>query len=165
MSDEFDDLSDAAPPMGPLSALVDNPPPSPVQPARLISRLYAAASTPLRAQMLADLLRPLSPLAIVGIAAGAFASFLHRTGPPGGQVALSDVGNYSNEQIFELARFVEQVSPEALQQVATLVADSPISMTALSVSAALLLTRLLRGKVAQVHRSHRRLATLPSDQA
>ena len=40
--------------------------------ARLLARLYSQASPAARAQMLAELLRPVGPLALVTIAAGAF---------------------------------------------------------------------------------------------
>jgi len=150
MSDEFDDLSDAIEPDRYLAiGLRDHEPARPPKPARLITRLYTAASAPLRARMLAELLSPLSPLAIVGVAAGAFACFLQRSNAGGVRISPDDVGNYSPEQISELARFVEQVSPGAFQQVAMLATDNPLSMTAISMSAALLLLRLLRGRLAK----------------
>ena len=74
---------------------------------------------------------------------GAFASFLHRGGDRGAGILLEDVGRYSNDQILELARFVEQVSPEALQQLGSLISANPVETAAFGVSAALLL-RLLR---------------------
>jgi hypothetical protein len=119
--------------------------------ARLVARLYGAASAPLRAKILAKLLRPLSPLCTVAVAAGAFAGFLHRAGSDGTRVALSEVGpysTYSNEQIAELAHFVEQVDPDALMQIAGLVAGSPAGITALGVAAAMLLRRSLQGTLA-----------------
>ena len=110
--------------------------------ARLMSRLYGTASAPLRARMLTALLRPLGPLGLAAIAAGAFAGFVRRSGADGVRVALDDVARYSNEQIVELARFVEQVSPEALLQAANLVAESGVA--AFSVSVAMLLLRALQ---------------------
>jgi len=144
MLDEFDDAFDADlwhEPTHREERTVRSRPPV----ARLISRLYATANAPLRARMLAGMLRPLGTLSLVAIAAGAFAGFLHRGSHEGVRVALDDVGRYTNDQIFELARFVEQVSPEALQQVATLVADNPVGVAAFSVSVAMLLLRSLRG--------------------
>lgn len=111
--------------------------------ARLVSRLYASVGAPLRARMLAGLLRPLGPLGLAAIAAGAFAGFLQRAGQDGIRVALEDTGRYSSEQIFELARFVEQVSPQALQQVAGVVADNPAGVAAFSLSVALWILRAL----------------------
>lgn len=120
--------------------------PAPAPAARLVSRLYNAASAPLRARMLSGLLRPLSPLSLVAVAAGAFASFLGRASVDGVMVAVDDVGRFTGDQVFELARFVEQVSPDALQQAASLVADNPVNAAAFSVAVAMLLTRSLRGR-------------------
>jgi hypothetical protein len=112
--------------------------------SRLISRLYVAAHPQLRVRLLACLLRPLGPLATVGIAAGAFSMFLVRGGNDSARAALGDVARISNEQVVELARFVEQVSPEALLEYARIVSDNSVGMAAFSVSAAVLLMRLLR---------------------
>lgn len=144
MSDEFDDALDAEV----LRQRATTPATANRQArplaARLVSRLYAGASTPLRVGMLACLLRPLSPLGLVAVASGAFAGFLHRGGDRGARVMLEDAGRYSNEQIFELARFVEQVSPDALQQLGNLISANPVGTAAFSVSAAMLLLRYLR---------------------
>jgi hypothetical protein len=146
MPDEFDDVFDAEAwhhgrPTHPDRPVLRTRPPV----ARLMSRLYAAANAPLRARMLAGLLRPLSPLSVVAVAAGAFAGFRHRGDSEGVRAALDDVGRYGNEQIIELVRFVEQVSPDTLQQVASIVADNPVGIAAFSVSVAMLLLRSLRG--------------------
>jgi hypothetical protein len=144
MSDEFDDALDAEVlRQGAATPATAKRQARPLA-ARLVSRLYAGASTPLRVGMLACLLRPLSPLGLVAVASGAFAVFLHRGGDRGAWVMLEDAGRYSNEQIFELARFVEQVSPEALQQLGSLISASPVGTAAFSVSAAMLLLRYLR---------------------
>jgi hypothetical protein len=82
-------------------------------------------------------------LGLAAIAAGAFARFLFVGGAGGATVAIEDVARFSNDQIFELARFVEQVSPEALQQFAGLIAASPVGAAAFSASAAVLLLRAL----------------------
>lgn len=95
--------------------------------------------------MLACLVRPLGSLGLVAVASGAFASFLHRGSERGAGIPLDDLGRYSNDQIFELARFVEQVSPEAIQQVASLLADSPVGVAAFTAAAAMLLVRAVRG--------------------
>jgi hypothetical protein len=127
-----------------------------------VSRLYAAANRPLRTQLLDCLLRPLGTLGLAGIAAGAFASFLHRSGTDGARVVIDDVGRYSNDQILELARFVEQVSPQALQQFAGLIADNPVGMAAFSASAAMLLLRAVRPVSPQGPRQAVPLAGQPS---
>jgi hypothetical protein len=82
-----------------------------VRVARLVSRLYKSADQSLRAKLLACLLRPLSPLGLVAVAAGAFDGFLGRSGSEGSVGAIDDVVQYSIQQIFELASFVEQSRP------------------------------------------------------
>ena len=66
--------------------------------------------------MLECLTRPLGVLSLLGVAAGAFAQLLAlRVGS--GSLSALDVGaRFTGEQIVELVRFVEQVSPRALNQ-------------------------------------------------
>jgi hypothetical protein len=142
MSDEFDDVEDAAVLKRGIPAwqgAAGRAGPA----ARLVLRLYAA-NAPLRARMLACLVRPLSPLGLVAIAAGAFAGLLQRPGSVASWAVVDDVGRYSKDQIYELARFVEQVSPDALQQVADLIASRPVGIAAFSASAAMLLLRAVQ---------------------
>ncbi len=113
--------------------------------ARLVSRLYGAAGAPLRIRMLACLVRPLGSLGLAAVASGAFAQLLYRRGEVGAGIPIGDLAGYSNDQIFELARFVEQVSPDAIQQVAGLLADNPIGVSAFSAAVALLLVRVVKG--------------------
>lgn len=143
MLDEFDDVFDAALHSRGVPATQTAVPRAGSRAARLVSRLYAA-NAPLRGRMLACLLRPLSPLGLAAIAAGAFAGCLQRQGGANPWAAVDDVGRYSREQVLELARFVEQVSPDALQQVADLIASRPVGMAAFSASAALLLLRAVQ---------------------
>jgi hypothetical protein len=109
--------------------------------AKLVSRLYRAAKPPLRARLLACLLKPLGPLGLAAVAAGAFGHYLYRGGAEDAKTAIRDVARFSNEQLIELARFVEQVSPDAFQEFARLIADNPIGTAAFSASAVLLLMR------------------------
>lgn len=113
--------------------------------ARLVSRVYGAAGAPLRASMLACLVRPLGALGLVAVASGAFARHLRQGGDSGAGLSLDDLGRYSNDQIFELARFVEQVSPDAIRQLALLLADNPVGAAAFSATAAMWLLRAVRG--------------------
>lgn len=91
--------------------------------ARLIARLYAQAAPAARWQLLVQLLRPLGPLALVGIAAGAFARLLPASRWQGAQLTPDDVRQFSTQQVFELARYVEQKSPELLLRLPDLVND------------------------------------------
>jgi len=82
----------------------------------VIARAYVSADPKLRARMLETLTRPLGVLSLLGIAAGAFAQLLVlRLGR--GSLSAIDVGaRFTGDQIVELVRFVEQVSPQALNQ-------------------------------------------------
>ena len=114
--------------------------------ARLAARLYAGADGLQRSRMLTGLLRPLGPLGLVAVASGAFAGLLTRLGSNGVGLTVEDVGHFSREQVFELARFVEQVSPQALRRVAGAIADNPFGVSALGVAAAVLLAAAMRAR-------------------
>lgn len=107
------------------------------RPARLVARLYTGASPTHRSRLLTLLLFPLSPLALVGVASGAFAGFVGRSAV----TTFDDLGRFSREQIFELARFVEEVSPEALRHVARALAGASAELSAFASAATLLLMR------------------------
>ena len=111
---------------------------------QLVARLYRTADPPLQARLLACLVRPLSPLALVAVAAGAFAGFLQRGDSAGSQRAGIGAVRYSQDQVMELARFVEQVQPQALQEFAALVAGA--AAAGFNRAAALLLLRTLRAR-------------------
>ena len=136
MSDEFDDAVDpiatSALPAAPAVAADGRV-------ARLMARLYASANLALRTRLIACLVRPLGSLGVAAVAAGAFTVVLSRRGAGGLGVAMADVAEFSKEQVAELARFVEQVSPEALQQAAGLVFEHRIGVGAFTASVALLL--------------------------
>jgi hypothetical protein len=108
---------------------------------RLVARLYASTDQDLRARMLNCLTRPLGPLGLVAVASGAFACFLARAATPGGTVVIEEAARFTREQIFELARFAEQVNPEVLQQLAGLFSDGPLGMAGVSAAALALLAR------------------------
>lgn len=144
MSDEFDDDTGDA-----WTAAADHTVPQPRSPhaagqtaaPRLVARLYASADQGLRARMLNCLTRPLGPLGLVAVASGAFASFLARAATPGTTVAIEDAARFTREQVFELARFAEQVNPDVLQQLAGLFNDSPLGLAGVSAAALALLAR------------------------
>jgi hypothetical protein len=141
MSDEFDDAVD---PIATSAASAAPGAPAPGRAARLMARLYGSANLALRTRLVACLLRPLGSLGVAAVAAGAFTVVLSRRGAGGLGVAMADVAQFSNEQIAELARFVEQVSPEALQQAAGLVFENSYGVGAFTASVALLLAVELR---------------------
>jgi hypothetical protein len=106
--------------------------------ARLASRLYAGAGAMQRSRIVTTLLRPLGPLALVAVASGAFAGLLDRANAVGA-ASIDELGHFTRDQVFELARFVEQVSPDALQKVAGAIAENPLGVSALGAAAAVLL--------------------------
>ncbi|HEX4232685.1 MAG TPA: hypothetical protein VH041_00130 [Caldimonas sp.] len=139
MSDEFDDVLDpVAATAAPAAAAASG------RAARLVVRLYDSANQALRTRLVACLVRPLGPLALAGVAAGAFTAVLARGSAGGLSVVIGDVARFSKDQIAELARFVEQVQPEALLQAAQLVADNPIGLGTFSAAVALLIAVELR---------------------
>ncbi len=111
--------------------------------ARLVSRIYRYASAPLRAEMLACLLRPLGTLSLVAVASGAFGTLLQRDGAALVTIPLEMAARYSSEQILELALFVHEVSPGALEQLTALLSVGATGAVALSASALVLLSRRL----------------------
>lgn len=110
--------------------------------SQLVCEVYAESSAPLRARVLECLLRPVGPLGLVAVAAGAFGSFLHRESWGRLSVSFEDTLRFSSDQVFELTRFVDQVRPEALGQLAGLMAENPVCLTTLSGSLLLIALRL-----------------------
>jgi hypothetical protein len=108
--------------------------------APLVADLFAKAAPPQRARLLNGLLRPVGPLALVAIAAGAFASLLPTTRWQVATASLDDAMRLTAGQVLELARYVEQKSPEALIKLPELLADSPLWVS--SLGGALLLLSL-----------------------
>ena len=111
--------------------------------ARLVSRIYRDANAPLRAEMLACLLRPLGTLSLVAVASGAFATLLQRDGAARVTIPLEMAARYSSEQILELTLFVHEVNPGALEQLTALLSVGATGAVALSASALVLLCRRL----------------------
>ena len=137
MSDEFDDLSQWSPlRTGPRRE-------QGLSSSRLVARLYSSADAPLRKRLLACLVRPLGSLALVAVAAGAFGRFLPLARGGGGTGAVEEISTFTNAQVAELARFVEQVSPQALHQFAALLSDSRVAAAAFGAATIVLLLRAL----------------------
>lgn len=114
--------------------------------ARLVGQIYAQATPPQQAQVLTQLLRPVGPLALVAIAAGAFGRLLPTQRWQGVQVSPDEAPGFSPQQVADLVRYVEQKSPELLLQLPQLVADPRLWMGS---AAGVLLMMALR------HRSRR----------
>jgi hypothetical protein len=103
-------------------------------------------------------------MGLAGVASGAFAALSFRRGEPDGSAAIGDMVDCTSDQIFELARFVEQVSPDAIQQLAWLLTDYPMAASAFTVSVAMLLVRAVRGAGAQRRTSEGQGSTTALDE-
>ena len=110
--------------------------------SQLLCDVYRESAPPLRARLLECLLRPVRPLGLVAVAAGAFGGFVHRETWSGLSISVDDALRYSADQVFELARYVGQLQPEVLQQVAGLMADNPMCLQTLSASLFVMALRL-----------------------
>lgn len=82
--------------------------------APLVAAFYEQAPATLRSGLLSALLRALGPLALVAVAAGAFSRLLPPRPSLPLEVTPEVLDTISGEQVLELARYVEQKSPELL---------------------------------------------------
>lgn len=108
--------------------------------APLVARFYEEAPLSLRVRLLNGLLKPVGPLALVTLAAGAFGPLLPRTRWRGAVADLGDALRLDGGQVLELARYVEQKAPEWLFRLPEAVGQLPLWAT--SVSGVLLLGAL-----------------------
>lgn len=102
-------------PVSPTANVQTPRPPLPEMAGR-VAALYAGAEPPQRLRLLNGLLRPVGPLALVGISAGAFSALLPAGHWQVAHATLDDAARLEPDQVLELARYVEQKSPESLQQ-------------------------------------------------
>ncbi|SPE19950.1 hypothetical protein SBBP1_1090003 [Burkholderiales bacterium] len=104
----------------------------------LVSEIYDEAPAPVRTKLLEYLLRPVGPLALVTIATGAFAHLLHRLTRDATPISSDDAARITSDHVLELACYVEQCSPHALERIGSLIADSQMGVATMSGSALLL---------------------------
>lgn len=109
--------------------------------ARLFARLYAQCAPAQQARLLNQLLRPVGPLALVAIAAGAFGRLLPTQRWQSIQVSASEAARFKAEQVMHLVRYVEQKNPELLLQLPQLVADPRLWVGSLTGALLLVLLR------------------------
>ena len=110
----------------------------------VVANVYDTAISPVRATLIECLLEPVGPLGLVAIAAGAFGVFLHRGSYRRLVVSQDDADRISAGQLLELARYVEQCNPDALQQIALVLTTSPDGTAGSDGSALLLLLQSWR---------------------
>jgi hypothetical protein len=104
----------------------------------LVAQVYHQAPLWLRAKLLECLLRPVGPLALVAIAAGAFRRFLYRLRRNAVPISIEDAARITSDHVLELARYVEQSSPDALRKVGAVIAGHPFGFATVSASALLM---------------------------
>jgi hypothetical protein len=145
MSDEFDELPVPVAKTGrPLGNRGQDSGPLDRIP-EIVGDVYLAAMAPLRAKLLECLLQPVGTLGLAAIGAGAFGELLRRR--PFGRMGISpeDASRFTADHVRELASFVEQCAPETFWRIAMLLAESPMAMTGLTVSAYLMALQAWRG--------------------
>jgi hypothetical protein len=121
----------------------------------LVAALYDEAPAPLRQRLLNHLLGPVGPLALVAVAAGAFARLLPQDRWSGVQVQLDDVLNIRPDQVLALASYVEQKAPELLWRLPEILAASPVMLGTLSGALLLVALRARRQSAAARQRGER----------
>ena len=109
---------------------------------QLVGQVFEAAPVAERGRLLAHLMKPLGVLSLVAVANGIFAKARFRSTWPDMQLRLEDVGNVQVTDVVALVDRVQQVSVEAVDGLAQLVAGSPL--LAGSAAAAMLVTVLLQ---------------------
>lgn len=82
--------------------------------APLVAEMYRQATPPQRVRLLNLMLRQVGPLALVSIAAGAFAGLLPGQRWREAEIDDEQVRRVGTAQVLALARYVEQKAPEVL---------------------------------------------------
>lgn len=118
----------------------------------LIGQVYEVAPAAERGRMLELLMRPLGVLSLVAVAHGIFAAIRFRSGREL-HIQLDELGGVQAGDVVALAQHVQQVSVEAVDSLAQLLASSP--QLAASTAAALLVATLVKRMRARKLRSGR----------
>ncbi len=91
--------------------------------AEFVCERYVEAPQTRRKELLECLLRPVGPLALVAIANGAFAHLLYRLRGDAAPISLDQAAGITPGQVLELARYLEQCSPDVLRQAGSQIAE------------------------------------------
>ncbi len=109
---------------------------------QLLGQVYEAAPASERSRLVEQLVRPLGLLSLVAVAGGVFAGIRLRGGWPDFHVRLEDLPSVRASDVMALAEHAQQVSVEAVDGLAQVLAGSPV--LAGSAAAALLVTLLVQ---------------------
>jgi hypothetical protein len=94
--------------------MASDPSSGPSRLAPLVAAMYDQANPQQRLRLLNALLRPLGPMALVTVAAGAFAGLLPDDRWREAEASLEDTKRVSVTQVLALADYVAQKSPQTL---------------------------------------------------
>ena len=116
--------------------------------AAIVASAVAKTHLVLRARALRRLLMPVGPLALTVLAGGAFAKYVEYARWSRLSVSIDDAARVTSTQIVELVRYVEQSSPNILEQVMVMLSRDATTMTALGASvAAIVMQRMATRKL------------------
>ena len=119
----------------------------PVSFPNIVARLYPNAEIALRVRLLRSLLRPLGPMAVAAVAAGAFVKCLERAGWNRLSVTVDDALSATSGQIMELARYVEQSDPNVVERIYRMLDAHPSSVALIGSSVlAMAIARRVAGR-------------------
>jgi hypothetical protein len=99
---------------------------------RLVADFYDEAPPATRLQLLSNLLKPVGPLALVAIGAGAFSRLLPSGRWQDATPSLDDVQRFTGDQVLELVLYVQQKSPEFLLQLPQLLGEPRLWLATLN---------------------------------
>jgi len=102
----------------------------------IVARAFSVAGLTVRARVLSRLLASVGPLALAVLGGGAFVKYLQQARWSEIHVSVEDAARATYGQVFELARYVQQSSPEVAEQVLAVLSRDVSTMAALGVSAA-----------------------------
>lgn len=131
---------DDAPILPTLGALDDQSAEIPI--SQLVAQVYESASPALRRRLLEQLLRPLGVLSLVAVANGIFADIRFQRGWPDMHIQIEDAQKVQASDVVALVERVQQVSVDALNGLARMLAASP--MMTYSAATVLLVTVLMQ---------------------
>jgi hypothetical protein len=89
-----------------------------------VADVYAHAPPQQRLSLLNGLLALVGPLALVAVAAGAFGSLLPDGRWHAARASIQDVRRITSAQVYELALYLEQKSPDQLARLPGMLSDS-----------------------------------------
>lgn len=108
--------------------------------SELVGNVYAKAPPVEKTRLVAHLMKPLGILSLVAVANGVFASIRFRGASSDFPMGIDDVQNVQASDVMALASYTQQVSMQAVNGLAQMLATSPTMMHS---AAALLLMQIL----------------------